>query len=203
MIVVLGGGAFLFYQMKNSEEKERIMLQEREKMKQDSIASALNQQALIEQAKADSLASIEANKADSINKVNQAYDFISNYYLSLNQPDFDANNWFDENVFVYITKSNITPTEINELHRENQEFTSPNSNILKETFTYQKTDSGINYWRFENKFVCFRTSKNKYQSCRVLVEIGINNSSKKISSYGELKVMDLVFSDTNPNEVVD
>ena len=123
---------------------------------------------------------------------------IKNYYTALNNEGFDANKWFAEKVSAYISKSNITPDEINRLHRENTEFVNKNCAIQDSSFTLNRTENEINYFQFECNFTCYRTSKNKYQSCNIQVEIGINSTNDKFTSYKELKVSNLKFTNDKP-----
>ena len=133
-----------------------------------------------------------------------ALDYIKQYYLSINSTEFNAHDWFEDNVQNYITKKNITADDIGTMHSENTEFTERNSTIDESSFVLNRGENETNYWQFMVHFTCHRTAKNNYQSCNILVEIGINNSTNKIISYKELEIKDLVFSnEPEPDDVGD
>lgn len=141
----------------------------------------------------------EINSSSSNNDSLNALELIANYYQDIMSSNFDANKWFDESVTQYILKKNINPDEINELNQKNKEFIRGVYVINKGTFKLNRIVDNISYWQFENNFSCYRTSKKKYQSCKILVEVGINQTNNKIISYVELKVSDLIFTERKPN----
>lgn len=145
--------------------------------------------------------SLYENNDNQITTTNnlKAIELIEKYYQDLASSSFDAYKWFDESVLQFITKKNISPNEINKLQKKNTEFVGGISKINLGTFTLNRTENNIKYWQFENSFTCYRTSKKKFQSCKILIEVGINTKKNKIESYKELKVDELRFTGENPN----
>jgi hypothetical protein len=130
--------------------------------------------------------------------INQTIRFVESYYDAITNKDFDATKWFEKMVTNYISKTNISPEEINQLQTNNNEFLDQKSNIDESTFKLVREENGISYWQFWHNFICYRASKGKYQTCNVLTEIGINSSTNKINSYRELKISDLKFTIEKP-----
>jgi hypothetical protein len=125
---------------------------------------------------------------------NDALKILSRYYYDINNSNFDATNYFSEYVSQFITKRNITPNDINILFNENDEFVEAQSRILDNRILFERTENNISYFKYWVDYNCYRRSKNKYQFCKVNVEVGFNENNK-IVSYKELKVRDLRFED--------
>lgn len=124
----------------------------------------------------------------------EVLELMENYYEDFNSSNFDANKWFIENIIQYITIKNTTPNEVNELQQKNNEYINGNFIVNPESFKLVQSDKNTSEWQFEGKFSCYRTSKKKYQSCKILVEVGINKYVNKMYSYKEVKVSDLIFT---------
>ncbi|GGC93953.1 hypothetical protein GCM10011508_21440 [Flavobacterium lutivivi] len=120
-------------------------------------------------------------------------NFITQYYTDISSNNFLAENYFSENVIQYINKKNTTPSDINSIHNNNNEFIDGKSTIINNEINFDRTEGEINYYNYWIDFNCFRKSKNKYQNCKVRVEIGID-SKNKIKLYRELEVTDLKFT---------
>lgn len=120
-------------------------------------------------------------------------NFITQYYTDISSSNFTAENYFSDNVIQYINRQNISPSEINSIHINNNEFVNGKSTIINNEINFDRTEADINYYNYWIDFNCFRKSKNKYQSCKVKVEIGIDKNNK-IKSYRELEVTDLKFT---------
>jgi hypothetical protein len=120
-------------------------------------------------------------------------NFVTQYYNDISSDNFSAETYFSDNVFQYINRKNINPTEINSIHNNNNEFINAKSTIINSEINFDRTEGEINYYNYWVYFNCFRKSKNKFQSCKVKIEIGIDDKNK-IKSYRELEVTDLKFT---------
>ncbi len=126
-------------------------------------------------------------------------NYMSQYYTDISSNNFAAENYFSENVIQYINKKNITPSDINLIHSNNNDFIDGQSTITNNEINFVRTDGDLNYYNYWVVFNCYRKSKNKYQSCKVKVEVGIDKKNK-IKSYRELEVTNLKFT---TNEISD
>ncbi|MBS1653099.1 MAG: hypothetical protein U0W65_09340 [Bacteroidia bacterium] len=120
-------------------------------------------------------------------------NFVNQYYNDISSDNFSAENYFSDNVNQYINRKNISPSEINSIHINNNEFVNGKSTIINNEINFDRTDGDISYYNYWIDFSCYRKSKNKFQNCKVKVEIGIDNNNK-IKSYRELEVTDLKFT---------
>ncbi len=116
----------------------------------------------------------------------EAYNFIVSYFNSLSEKGYNADRFFAKEVSTFYTKHNLNPTEIDVTRQLNTEYIDNKHDIDKESLNLFSTENGITYWRFWNDYVCYRQSKKKFQSCKVLMEFGIN-TDKKITSIKEIE----------------
>jgi hypothetical protein len=151
----------------------------------------VNETQIIENTKNDL---VEQEYQEPISQDN-LLNFVAQYYNDISSNNFEAENYFSENVIQYINRKNITPSDINSIHNNNNEFINGKSTIISNEINFDRTEGDINYYNYWVDFNCFRKSKNKYQSCKVKVEIGID-SKNKIKVYRELEVTDLKFTIT-------
>jgi tetratricopeptide (TPR) repeat protein len=132
---------------------------------------------------------IEKNiNVDSVADESVYLSIIQNYYEALNNKNMDAHDFFSPMVSQFINKKNTNPTEINELTQSNAEFVDPKSTIIGSR-VFETAPNARQAWI---SFTCFRSSMNKYETCRVKVEFIFDNENK-IYSYKELAVKDLIF----------
>ena len=132
---------------------------------------------------------IEKNlNVDSVSDESVYLNIIQNYYQSLNNGNMDANEYFSPTVLQFINKKNTYPAEINQITQSNAEFVDPKSTIIGER-VFETAPNARQAWI---NFSCFRSSMNKYETCRVKVEFVFDNENK-IYSYKELEVKDLIF----------
>ena len=80
-----------------------------------------------------------------INKV-YAMRILSQYYYDINNSNFEATNYFSENVSQFITIHNVTPNDINAVFSNNNEFLEGKSVILNNELTYERTENNITYY---------------------------------------------------------
>ena len=120
-------------------------------------------------------------------------NFITKYYTDISSNNFAAENYFSENIIQFINRKDATPADINSIHNNNNEFINGKSTIINNEINFDRTEGEINYYNYWIDFNCFRKSKNKYQNCKVRVEIAID-SKNKIKLYRELEVTDLKFT---------
>jgi len=119
-------------------------------------------------------------------------NFINSYYNDTEKDNFDANNYFSEKVKTFFTKKNITPAEINELFKNENEFLNKSSKIIENKIYYIKTIGEVSIYEFWIDFSCYRKSKGKYEKCKVKVQLEID-LKLKIKSYKEVESLDLKF----------
>lgn len=119
------------------------------------------------------------------------YNLINNYYSDLNVNNFDANQYFSQNVDNFINLKNTTPDEINNLFI-NTDFQDANSILIDDSLTFENSKEDLSYWSYWIKYSCYRASKNKYQECEVKIIIGLDDQMH-IRSYKEVKVENLKF----------
>jgi hypothetical protein len=121
---------------------------------------------------------------------------IKDFYSSIVDKSFDANNYFSDNVETFITKSNLNPLSINEeMTNHYSEFTESSYEFPDPLeITLVKSENGIDYFKFKFFYSAFRASKNKKQACDVTVQWGLDRD-QKITSYKEIKIENLKFSD--------
>jgi hypothetical protein len=118
---------------------------------------------------------------------------INQYYDAMQANNINATDYFAPNVIQYVTKKNITPTEINNLIADgSNEFTNSEHQIDYSTFEFDRKENGLDYYKFKVHFKCYRTSKKKTEECDISVEIGIGNSYQFVS-YVESKIENLKF----------
>lgn len=132
--------------------------------------------------------SVQVFEANVKNKVNS---ILNNYYLDANSNNFNANNYFDQNVDAYIGVKNTTPNEINKFFANN-DFNEANSIFKENTLIFEENKGNLNFWSYWIEFSCYRPSKNKYQECKIKIIVGLNKQLK-ICSYKEVKVENLNF----------
>lgn len=140
---------------------------------------------------------INVEKSSGITNKEDAYEFIVSYFNSLNEKGYNADRFFASEVSTFYTKHNLNPTEIDVTRQLNTEFIDNKHAIDKESFKLIPSKEGINYWQFWADYVCYRPSKKKFQSCRVLMEFGINED-RKITSIKELEIRNLKYSKSKP-----
>lgn len=126
---------------------------------------------------------------DSITEVSIYPNIIASYYEAMNNKTMDANDFYSENVNQFINRKNTNPSDINEIINSNTEFVDSKVNLIGSRVII----SGVNSRQAWVNFSCYRTSKNKYQSCRIKIEF-IFDDQNKIYSYKELEIKDLKFT---------
>lgn len=126
---------------------------------------------------------------DTINEESIYPNIIANYYKAMNNNTMDANVYYSEYVSQYINKKNTNPSEINQIINSSSEFIDLEANVIGSEVII----SGLNSRQAWVNLSCYRTSKKKFQTCRVKVEF-VFDSENKINSYKELEVKDLKFN---------
>lgn len=115
-------------------------------------------------------------------------NILSRYHYDINNSNFDANNYFSENVSQYFSRHNVTPNEINTIFNQKKDFIRGQSNILNNQITFERTENNINYYSYWVDYSCFRKSENKTEFGQVNVELGFDDNNK-ITSYKEKHTM--------------
>lgn len=117
---------------------------------------------------------------------------ISNYYSDLNNDSFDANKYYSPEIDQFIALKNITPSELNNAIKYNNDYQNGTSTIEENSLTFDGSEEDLSFWSFWITYNCYRPSKNKNQECKIKVRIGVDNNFL-IHSYKEMKVKDLKF----------
>jgi len=118
---------------------------------------------------------------------------LEKYFNSLNDKDVNAHDFFADKIDQYILRTDLTPADINHIRKYNTEFIENKSEINKNTIFLFDEKNGVKYWRFWNHYTCYRPSKQKFESCNVLTEFGINGENK-ITSIKEIKIQNLKYT---------
>ncbi len=132
-------------------------------------------------------------------ELSKVHYMMENYYNDVTNETFEASNYFAEEVKVFISRKNCTPIDINEINKGNDEFSDRHVMIIDESMLFNHFEEEIQYWEYWIDFTCYRSSKSKYQLCKVKIEIGIDPNGKLVS-YRETQVTDLQFVDYDPNQ---
>jgi serine/threonine protein kinase len=114
------------------------------------------------------------------------------YYRDINNDNFNANDYYASQVKQFITKSNITTTEIMNLRIANSEFLNTQASMNNSSIQFSHMENNDSYWTYWIDFQCYRKSKRAIQTCQTQIEVGFNQD-KLIVSYRELQVKNLKF----------
>lgn len=117
----------------------------------------------------------------NVSEEDKVYNFLNNYYKSQNDVGFDANNYYTSKIDQFITHKNITPDSVNTLIKNERDYLKGQIIIHRESIRLLKKEGEISYWTMNEDYSCFRSSKNKFQTCNVLKEIGLNKDFKMVS----------------------
>lgn len=117
-------------------------------------------------------------------------EHIKEMYKDIMNNNFNASDYYSDNVDIFLTRKNIKSSEITKLYRNEKEYINQKFTIINDTYSYEVTDN-ITYYRYTVDYNCFRVSKNKNQSCKMYIEIGMGEDG--IISYKELKVENINF----------
>jgi hypothetical protein len=119
----------------------------------------------------------------------KVYNFIVDYFDNVNSY-IQVESFFADHVSTFYKRGNLTPQDIVEIRKSNDEFINAIHKLDKKSLILVANDNNIAYWRFWTSFVCFRRSYNKFETANVLMEFGINRASK-ITSIKEIKIIGL------------
>ena len=125
---------------------------------------------------------------DSINEKSIYPNIIANYYQAINNKTMDADDFYSENVNLYITTRNTNPSEINEIINSEVEYVDEKVSLIGSRVII----SAVNSRQAWINYSCYRTSRKQFQTCRIKVEF-IFNEQNEITSYKQLLVRDLKF----------
>ena len=114
---------------------------------------------------------------------------INSYYEEVNNNSFDATVFYSEQVTQFINKKNTNPDEINQIISQKKEYIDGHFEIIGNKLMV----TGVNSRDVWGIYTCYRTSKKKYQKCRVKISF-IFDEYYKITSYKELELKDLIFT---------
>jgi hypothetical protein len=124
-------------------------------------------------------------------------EIITNYYIDLNNNNFNAENYYAKNVEQFISIKNTNPNNINSLINDN-DYQDGVSTIDESSIKLIDSDSNSNNyyscWSLNVDYQCFRPSKGKYQKCNITIYLGFDENNL-IVSYKEKKIRNLKFYD--------
>jgi hypothetical protein len=200
VVVVLLFGIYIFKNSNKNESDDEIARQKQ--MVLDSIAVVNAQQQNLLQQQQDSINNLNTNRLDSLKESERKLIFLQNqnmiaekilnYYSDIINNNFNANNYYADQVFQYITLNDVTPDEINDVLSNKDDYTNENIIFDKSTFVFQRELDNVYYFNYSINYSCFRTRKNKTQTCDVDIEIGFDEEFK-IKSYKEMNIRNLTF----------
>jgi hypothetical protein len=188
----------LFKYLDYTKEQEQIQFEQQRIA--DSIAMVNSQ--LVFEMERDSMNDALNARIDSLNSVeselmflqNQDYlaDRIDSYYSDIVNNNFDAYNYYSETVDQFISLTNVSPEEVNNVFTSERDYTDEEIYFDRDTFVFDEKINGVYYFTYSIQYRCFRIRRNKTQECDVDIQIGFDENFQ-IKSYKELKVRNLVF----------
>jgi hypothetical protein len=119
---------------------------------------------------------------------------ITNYLKDIGNETFDAWNYYAYKIDEFINRAHLSPNDINLLFQDKTDFLFESSELIN--IESVNEDSGNTICSFWMELTCWRTNRNKWQNCKVNIEI-VLNSDMKITSWRQLKVEELVFESNN------
>jgi hypothetical protein len=129
----------------------------------------------------DDESALKSRQNSIFNKMNGFYSGMSGGYL-------DAFDYFSYNVERYLSRKNISPTDINLIIKDpDSDYQTPSWKISSETMSLVDCKDEIETWEFATEFMCYRPNREQWQISNVWYEVKLNNSDK-ITSYREKKV---------------
>lgn len=134
--------------------------------------------------------------APEINSKDQFYNFVLVYLKSVSESKPDAEEFFTDKISVFYKEKNITPQRVNQI-RKITDYTKGEYDVDKESIAVNRKFSGITYWRFNAKMLCYRPSLSKYEKCVVEMEYGINDDGR-IASIEQINYWDYKLSEEKP-----
>jgi hypothetical protein len=200
VLLILVGSFIINNSNKNKFSEDDIFLQKQRAIDSVNQINAEQQQFLLQQQ--DSINNATSFILDSV-KTNQEkliflenkellIEKVKNYYTDITNNEFNASNYFADNVDQYINYTNTTPDEINSLFFNKKDYTNESVIFDESTFTFQRNFENIYYFNYSINYSCFRPRKNKTQTCDVDIEIGFDKDYK-IKSYKEMEIRNLTF----------
>jgi serine/threonine protein kinase len=117
---------------------------------------------------------------------------LNNYYEAFSGGYFNAFDYFASFVEQYLTKKNMSPTEINDIYSIDSDWQEPIFRIYTDKLNLVQIENGIETWEYLAEFQCYRPSKDKYQISEVLYQVKFEQSGK-MTSYKELNVKNTKF----------
>ena len=201
--ILLLGFLFIGYQYLSNNSKAKDLEISKEKQEAIDSINAVNldkENLMLRQQ--DSLNTISSIKTDSLKiKEKKIYflqnndllsDKISSFYNDVSADNFDAYNYFADNIYQYINLTNVSPEQINTLRSNKKDYTNENATFDNSTFRFSHDIDNVFYYEYSINYSCFRTRRNSTQNCDVDIEVGFDENFK-IVSYRELQVRNLTF----------
>jgi predicted nucleotidyltransferase len=200
VLLIVFGSFIINNSNKNKLSDHDIFLQKQRAIDSVNQINAEQQQFLLQQQ--DSINNATSFILDSV-KTNQEkliflenkellIEKVKNYYTDITNNEFNASNYFADNVDQYINYTNTTPDEINSLFFNKKDYTNECVIFDESTFIFQRNFENIYYFNYSINYSCFRPRKNKTQTCDVDIEIGFDKDYK-IKSYKEMEIRNLTF----------
>ena len=178
------------YFKKGSSDEKDFSIAYRTKIDQDINLASQNQEIYDLLNRANSLSEnfcyenedeLEYRKQNIDEKMNSYYSSYSDGYI-------DAFDFFDYKVETYLTRKNISPTDINLIIKTpNSDYQNQKWKLAVETLKLINCIDNIETWEYASEFICYRPSKDQWQISNVIYEVKFNESDR-IISYREKKV---------------
>lgn len=200
VLLIVFGSFLINNSSKNKLSEDDIFLQKQRAIDSVNQINAEQQKFLLQQQ--DSINNATSFILDSVKTNQEKLIFLQNkvllsekiksYYNDITNNEFNASNYYADQVNQYITLYNVTPDEINYDFSNKQDYTNEKVYFDESTFIFQTESENIYYFNYSINYSCFRTIKNKTQTCDVDIEIGFDQDFK-IKSYKELEIRNLTF----------
>ena len=119
---------------------------------------------------------------------------ITNYLKDISNETFDAWNYYAYKIDEFISRDNLSPNDVNLLFKDKTDFLLEHTELID--IVSVNKDSGNSICSFWMELTCWRTNRQMWQNCKVNIEM-VLNADMKITSWRQLKVVDLVFEPNN------
>jgi len=177
------------YFKKGSSDEKKFLKALENKFELDANLSSQNQEILDLTAIANSLGgNICYTDQDELENRKNNIDMKMNYYYSsLSNESLDAFDYFSYKVDRFITRKNVTPTDINLIINQPSDYQNQKWKVASETIHLKSCLNDIETWEYASEFTCYRPSREEWQISNVIYEVKFNTSDR-ITSYREIKV---------------
>ena len=140
----------------------------------------------------------EDTASSNITDIDRVKGVLNSYFEAMTNGNFNASDYFSPSVEKYIKLRNTDPYEINNSYENSKsEFVNSHTDLIDNTLSFERAENGIDYYTFKINFSTYRKSLKKQETCLITLEVGYDASSKKLTSYNEMKIEDLKFESSD------